>query len=112
MAVEFLPITKDNIKSTPDRFSTIIDGKAFIFQISYMQKVDAFYFDMLDNEGNDILRGRRICYGEDLLSNVVNDLTENIQLVPIAQFEEFEATGITFENFYNNVFVYVVVSDE
>lgn len=111
MKVNYLPINKDNIKKAPDSFITTIEKEEFIFKFSWNPEEEAFFFDLADYEGNPILLGRRLTYGQDMLDNVVDDRLPQVKIIPLDKTGVAEEEGINFTNLMKSVRPYIIVGD-
>lgn len=108
MKVKYLPINKENIKRKPDRFNIKIGEQEYIIQVSW--NVEGFFsINIYDTHSNPIILGKKIVYGVDILSNVVDDrLPAGYKIIPMDKTGKSESTGITFDNFMDSVKPYIV----
>lgn len=107
MKVKYLPISKENIKLRPDYFAIEIDTDIYVFVIRWNETGKFFAFDLYNDAGEEIILGRRIVYGSNMLAN---SKIENFRIIPLSKVENSEAkrTGITFSNFIDDVRPYIV----
>ena len=110
--MNILPFIKNTILFEPDVFAITLNNKNYIVKINYSDREKSFYFSLSDENNNPILLGRKIVYGQDLLETLSYEDLENVSLVPASQTKEDEETGITYDNFYNSVFIFEVDSNE
>ena len=105
MKLNYLPIDKDNIRKQPDYFTIEIAGEILAFVIRWNEVGQFFSFDLYDEDGEPILLGKKIVYASDMLSQVDIDA----EMLPVSKQQEAEAerTGITFDNFMQDVKPYI-----
>lgn len=112
MKLKYLPIDKSNIKKYPDIFTISLAGKRFVFTIHWNIASNAFYFDLEDIDGVEIINGRRIVYGMNMLDNIANkELPEGLEIIPLNFSNESDETGITYDNFMEQVKPYIFTDD-
>jgi hypothetical protein len=106
--IPVLPVEKDNIDLQPDYFEVNINGKLLIFKFYWNPNDKYFSFDVYDNKLNPIILGRKIVIGSDMLGRAYNDSLPNIYLVPLPLTREAQSSGITFDNFLEDVKIYIL----
>lgn len=110
MIVDYLPVDTENIKKSPDLFSINLLGERLNFKISWNIVENAFYFDLFHIDGDIIVQGKRIVYGEDLLENITNEKLPEALKILVLDFTG-ENQNVTYENFMGDVKPYIFTSD-
>ena len=108
MEVQYLPIKKEKIKYRPFLFAINLEGNNLIFRISWNPVAEAFFFDLFDRQKNSIIKGRKIVYGQNMLSNIIDKRLPNLQIVPLDPAGDCKEKGITFNNFMNQIKPYLL----
>lgn len=111
MELDYLPIDTENIEYRPDKFAIDLSGTRLIFRISWNPVAEGFFFDLFNDEGDPIVYGRRIVYGENMLDISNEKIPDNVLIYPFDVTGEDEKERITFDNFMNNVKPYIFVGD-
>lgn len=123
MKIEYLPIMIEDIDKKPDSFAITINKQDLIFEVYWNPEVEGenqlagekqggFFFNLYDSSGAEILLGRRIVYGQDMLENVVDDRVEGIRIIPWDKTQESALRGVKFNNFMTAIKPYILVGDE
>lgn len=103
MELQYLPVERENIEYRSDRLAITLAGQQVIFRVSWNPVAEAFFFDLFDNEGDYIVAGRRIVYGQDMLANIPDERVPEVSIIPLDPSEDMDDTGITFDNFMREV---------
>ena len=107
MEVKYLPVKKDNIKQIPDRFLTDVAGTELVFEISWNHQ-GFFAMSVYDSNGEVIFEGKKITYGTNMFDNIIDDrLPKGIGIIALDKTMAAEKEGVTYENFYDSVKLYI-----
>ena len=107
MEAKYLPVKKDIIKKVPDRFNITIKDKELIFEIAWNHE-GFFTMSVFDSEGEPIFEGKKITYGTNMFDNVIDDrLPDGIGIITLDKTTESERKGVTYNNFYEKVKLYI-----
>ena len=111
MILEYLPISREDVFNKPQK--TILDIKGTLYQInvSYNNFDKGFYFSMYrDVDKLPIIEGRKVVFGQDLLSNIICDcLPGDISIVVVNTTENIEESRVTKDNFMVEIKPYLIV---
>ena len=109
---QILPIEKNLI---PYTFDIILSNRTYTIGLKYNQSSDRFSIDLSRN-GNNIVRGEKIVYGNPLFEAIQQDNNGNINedffteiLLPY-DFSK-EQTEVNLDNFYDSVFIWILERD-
>jgi hypothetical protein len=109
MKASYIPINKENIIKQPERFSINLHGITLVFEICWNPEGGFFSVDIYNEEEDPIVLGRKIVYGSDILYNIYSLLElPDVEIIPLDKSGEAEKTGITLDNFGEEVKLYVV----
>lgn len=109
MELNYLPIEVENIKESPDLFEVEINNVTLIFLVYYNKIYDYFGFNIYSKDGEVIIEGRKIVYGVNMFSDVVDNRLPNVKIYPYSKNSEI--TSITYNNFMDDVKPYIVEGD-
>ncbi len=106
MRLEYLPINRTNIEYRPDRFAVNMAGAVLIFKVSWNPVAHGFFFDLLTRDGEPIIEGRKLVYGQDMLDNISDDRVPEKRIIPFDPSSH--AKEIAFDNFMRSVKPYIL----
>lgn len=106
--LKVLPINKENLRYSHDRFKIDILGAEYIFEIYWNEEGELFTFNLYDRFENPIVFGKRIIYGFDILANIVDERLPKVKIIPLDISKQSEESGISFANFMEEIVPIVV----
>lgn len=100
--MEYINIEKNNI---PYQFDIRLQGETFTLAIYYNTLGDFFTIDLIKDESVLVL-GEKIVYNTPLFQSVKYKNVPKVDIIPFDISDNFDR--ITFENFNNEVLLYLV----
>lgn len=94
----YIEIDKEELPTT---FEIELGAELFTFTVYYNEVGDFFSVDLADEEGNVLVNGEKVVYGEPLFFDIANH--DFPAPVLIALDESGKETDVTFEHFGNTV---------
>ncbi|MFD1777007.1 phage baseplate plug family protein [Paenibacillus rhizophilus] len=104
--MDYIEIDKDNI---PYRFEISISDELFTIEIHYNTEYDFFTLDLEDAEGNTLVTGEKLVYGQALFADVWDSRFPKQPIVPWDESEN--STEVTWNTLGTSVFLYIVYSE-
>lgn len=103
--MEYIEIEKDLI---PYRFNIAIEGKTYTFEVNYNAEHDYITIDLYRNE-QLVLAGIKVVYGRPLFDGFEYLDVPQVPIVP--RDLSGQATRVTWDNFNETVFLWLVTED-
>lgn len=104
--MKYINIEKEKI---PYEFDIVLQGETFRFKVNYNSLKDFFTIDLYKNE-EVIVLGEKLVYGKPLFLSCLHKDIPNINIIPYDLSQQTDR--ITFDNFNEQVFLYLVEDDE
>lgn len=103
---KYLEIEKDKI---PYIFEISLDGKTYEMEINYITEGDYFTVDLI-KDNKVLVEGEKILYRKPLFTSILYKDIPDLAIIPYDLRER--ETRITYSNFYESVFLYIIEGDE
>lgn len=104
--MDYIEIDKDSV---PYRFETSIADELYTFEIHYNADYDFFTVDLEDANGEALVSGEKLIYGQSLFADVWDSRFPKIPIVPWDESEN--STEVTWDTLNTSVFLYLVEDD-
>lgn len=102
----YLDIEKEKI---PYVFEVSLQGNTYEMEINYINEGDYFTVDLI-KDNRVLIEGEKILYRKPLFTSILYKDIPNLSIIPYDLREEEKR--ITYENFYESIFLYLIEGDE
>lgn len=112
MELTYIPLEVKDLERVSDRFNITVAGVELLFEMAWNDEAGALFGSCYDANGDPILEGRNLIYGENFFEGVLDERLPAIRIIPLDLTGAAEATGITLENLKNEtikLYVFEVV---
>jgi len=105
--MDYIEIDKDSL---PYRFDISIVDEPFTMEVHYNAEYDFFAVDLEDSDGNVLVSGEKLVYGQSLFVDVWDSRFPKLPLVPWDESEKSDA--VTWSTLGTSVFLYIVEEED
>ncbi|MBY9077283.1 hypothetical protein KIH86_03680 [Paenibacillus sp. HN-1] len=105
--MDYIEIDKDSL---PYRFDISIADEPFTMEVHYNAEYDFFAVDLEDSDGNVLVSGEKLVYGQSLFVDVWDSRFPKLPLVPWDESEQ--SAEVTWNTLGTSVFLYIVDAED